>query len=71
MLCEYSEDTKQMLKIKFDIAYFVATQRLAFIKYPALCDLESKHRVNLGTSYRNENAGKTFCHFIAHCSGKF
>ena len=26
-----------MLRIKFDIAYFVATQRLAFTKYPALC----------------------------------
>ena len=27
--------------------------------------LEAKHGVDLGTAYRNQNAGKTFCHFIA------
>ena len=43
----------------------MATQRLAFTKYPALCGLEARHGVNVGTSYRNENVGKTLCHFIA------
>ena len=56
---------KELLKIKFDIAYFVATQKLAFTQYPALCELEVRHGVKLGTSYVNQNAGKTFCHFIA------
>ncbi len=70
MLCELSEDTKQMLRIKFDIAYFVATQRLAFIKYPALCDLESKHGVNLGTSYRMKMQERLFVTSLLTLSGK-
>ena len=36
-----------------------------FTKYPALCGLETRHGVNVRTSYRNENAGKTLCLFIA------
>lgn len=64
-LCELSEDTKSTLRVKFDIAHFVATQKLAFTNYPALCQLETKHGVNVGTAYTNESAGKMFCHFIA------
>ena len=51
--------------VKFDIAHFVAKQRLAFANYPALCQLESKNGVEIGTTYHNEIAGKTVCHFIA------
>lgn len=53
------------LRIKFDIAHFVATQKLAFTHYPSICQLEEKHGVHVGTTYRNQNAGKEFCHFIA------
>ncbi len=60
-----SEKDKEMLRIKFDIVHFIATQQLAFTNYPALCELEKKHGVNVGVSYLNQNAGKTFCHFIA------
>ena len=56
---------------KFDNAYFEATQRLAFTKYVALCGLEARHGVNVGTSYRNENAGKTLCYFIAQSRWEF
>ena len=56
-----------MLRIKFDIAqwHLVASRKLAFTNYPSICELESKHGVNVGQSYINQNAGKTFCHFIA------
>ncbi len=30
-----------------------------------MCQLEEKHGVHVGTAYRNQNAGKDFCHFIA------
>ena len=60
-----SEGDRKALMVKFDIAHFVAKQRLAFANYPALCQLESKHDVEVGTTYHNVNAGKTFCHFIA------
>jgi hypothetical protein len=53
-----SEEEQAMLKFKFDIAHFVATEQLAFKKYPKLCELECKHGVRLGVSYRNVNACK-------------
>ncbi len=45
-----SEKDKEMLRIKFDIVHFIATQQLAFTNYPALCELEKKHGVNVGVS---------------------
>ena len=54
-----------MLQRKFDIAYFVTEEKMAFRKYQRLCELEARHGVNLGTSYPTEPAGRTFLHFIA------
>jgi len=65
MLQRRSERDQDRLRKQFDIAYFVATHKLAFSKYKAICNLESSHGVDIGTSYVNENAGKTFCKFIA------
>ena len=64
-LSTLSEDEHQKLKTKFDIAYFVATEHLAFRKYPKICELEARHGVNVGSAYRHENAGKEFVHYIA------
>ena len=50
---------------KFDIAHFVATEKLSFLQYSQICDLEAHHGVDLGTSYLNEIAGKSFVHYIA------
>ena len=58
-------DDKVMLQRKFDIAYFVTKEKMAFRKYPRLCELEARHGINLGTSYLTEPAGRTFLHFIA------
>lgn len=41
------EDTKAKLKVKFDIAHFVAMEKLAFAKYPRLCELEAHHGVDV------------------------
>lgn len=60
-----SEDERERLKVKFDIAYFVATEKLPYTKYPKICELEARHGVQVGTSYLNENAGKDFMHYIA------
>ena len=59
------EDERRKLRTKFDIAYFVATEQLAYRKYPRICELEARHGVNLGSSYLHENAGKEFVHYIA------
>ena len=53
------------MKCKFDVAYFVANEKLSFKKYAGICDLEKRHGVDLGTTYMNDVACKTFIHFIA------
>ena len=64
------EDVKAKLRVKFDIAHFVATEKLAFTKYPRICALEAHHGVDVGTAYTNEVAGKNFCHYIAESKRK-
>ena len=45
--------------------YCRATERMSFLKYPIICELESKHGVDIGVSYTNERSGRTFVHYIA------
>jgi len=59
------EGQRIMLRHKFDIAYFVAREKLSFRKYPQLVKLESKHGVSVGTNYTTETAGKEITHYIA------
>ena len=33
-------EERERLRVKFDIAYFVAMDKLAFMKYPKICELE-------------------------------
>ena len=60
-----SDEDREALKRKFDIAYFVATEKLPLAKYPKLCELEKRHAVHLGHSYLNENSCKEFISYIA------
>ena len=59
--------TTEQLKRKFDIAYLIAKENLAFTKFPALCNLEKRHGVDLGSNnyYVNDHACATFIEFIA------
>jgi hypothetical protein len=50
---------------KFDICYMIAKENLAFGKYPAIHNLETRHGVSLGTSYSNKARAAEFVHFIA------
>ena len=43
-----SDDERKRLQVKFDIAYFVATEN-PFTMYPKICELETRHGVNIGT----------------------
>ena len=38
---------------------------IAFSKYPALYDLESRHEVDLGVAYKNDVSAKCFTHYLA------
>ena len=60
-----SEDEWRRLRVKFDITYFVATEQLAFRKYPRICDLEARHGVALSSSYLHQNVAKEFVHYTA------
>jgi hypothetical protein len=50
---------------KFDICYVLAKENLAFRKYPAIHQLESRHGVDLGQSYTTKDSAKSFSHYIA------
>lgn len=60
-----SDEERSRMRRKFDVAYFVATEKLSFLKYPGICELERRHGVDMGISYINEHAGKSFVHYIA------
>ena len=49
-------DTASKLKRKFEVAYLICKEGLAFTKMSALCELEEKHRVDLGAGYKNNHA---------------
>jgi hypothetical protein len=57
------EDDRKQLRHKFEIPYFVATEKISCKKYPKLCELEAKHGDDVGTTYTNEVAGQSFVHF--------
>ena len=53
------------LKRKFDVAYLIAKQNLAFSKMTPLCELEERHGVDLGESYKNSKSCAVFTDYIA------
>ena len=60
-----SDEDREALRKKFDIAYFIAIEKLPLAKYPRLCELKKRHAVHLGHSYLNENSCKEFISYIA------
>ena len=60
-----SNDEREKVRVKFNIAYFMARENLPYTKYPRICELEARHGVSVGTSHVNETAGKEFIHYIA------
>ena len=52
-------------KRKFDIAYMIAKENIAFSKMAALCELQERHGVDLGSGYKNEKACATFVDYIS------
>ena len=64
-LLSMDETTKKRMEKKFDIAYLLAKENLAFMKYPAVYQLEAKHNVDLGIAYKTKESAKSFVHYIA------
>ena len=55
----------ELTKTKFETAYFIAKEELPLLKYPKLLQLEERHGVEIGLSYRNENTGGLFIDVIS------
>ena len=53
------------IKWKFEIVFFICKQHLPFTEIGPICNLEEKHRVNLGSGYKNDKACVVFVEFIA------
>jgi hypothetical protein len=47
---------KERVMKKFDIAYLIAKEHVPFVKYPAIHELEERHGVDLGSTYRNRDS---------------
>ena len=56
--------TREKTKRKFDVAYLIAKEKLAFTKMAPICELEERHSVDLGAGYKNDRACATFTEFI-------
>ena len=54
-----------MTKRKFDIAYVIAKNNMAFLNMACLCELEERHGVDLGRGYKNNRACAEFIDYIA------
>ena len=60
-----SSEEMEKLRVKFDIAHFIAKENIAFTKNGKFCELEARHGVKIGLSYLTNNAVKEFIYFIA------
>ena len=64
------DEERERLRVKFDIAHFVATENLPFTKYSKICELEAHNGVDVGNSYTNETSEKEIIHYISESRGQ-
>ena len=59
------QSVEKQTKMKFDVAYMIAKERIAFTKMNSLCQLQERHSVSLGECFKNDQACATFISFIS------
>ena len=74
-VCDYSPIARAFYKMdktaegkikkKFDVAYMMAKEGIAFYKMESLCQLQERHGVDLGECYKNDRACATFVDYIS------
>ena len=57
-LLKMDKATKEQLRKKFDICYVMTKENMAFRKFPALHELETRHGVDLGPAYKTKDSAK-------------
>ena len=55
----------ECVKRKFDVAYIIAKENIAFTKMKPLCELEERHGVQLGQGHKNDHECSMFIEYIA------
>ena len=65
MLAKLDQQTQSRMEIMFNTAFYVASEGLAFKKFPGLLDLQEKNGLDIGIQYRNDKKCKEFVSSIA------
>ncbi len=60
-----SQSAQERIKKKFQIAYCLSKENMAFTKMGAICELEQLHKVDLGEGYKNRQACTEFVEYIS------
>ena len=50
---------------KFEISFVLAKEHILFTKYKAIHELEERHGIDLGATYKNRDSARNFVHYIA------
>ncbi len=64
-LFSMSQSAQERIKKKFQIAYCLSKENMAFTKMGAICELEQLHKVDLGEGYKNRQACTEFVEYIS------
>ena len=59
-LLNMEASVKSKMKRKFDICYLMAKEGMAFEKFPALHELQSRHGVSIGSTYVTPQSAKLY-----------
>ena len=59
------EASREKTKKKFEVAFMIAKNNMAMTKMKPICELEERHRVDLGQGYKNNQTCASFIKFIA------
>ena len=59
------DETRRIIKLKFDVCYLMAKENIPFVNYPALLELEARHGINLGFAYSTPVSAQSFTSYIA------
>ena len=55
---------RERVKKKIDISFVLAKEHIPFTKYPAIHEMEERHGVDLGSTYKNRDSARNFVHYI-------
>ena len=65
LLSSMDPAVRERVKKKFEISFVLAKEHIPFSKYPAIHELEERHGVDLGLTYKNRDSARNFVHYIA------